>query len=473
MSITDTKLRNRILLVLFVGVLMGALDIAIVGPALPAIQSTFGVDDRSVAWIFTIYVLLNLVSTPLMAKLSDAFGRRSVYIACVSIFAAGSLVVAASPSFGVLLVGRAVQGLGAGGIFPSASAVIGDTFPAEKRGSALGLIGAVFGVAFLIGPIIGGILLAFSWHWLFLINIPIALGVVYASMRILPASQPGGMKRFDWPGMVTLAVLLTSLTYGLNRIDTSNMAASIGSPGVWPYLLVALIAIPLFRYVEGRTADPVLRVGIFKSKQVALAAGFALGAGLGEAAVVFVPRLLKAAFNVSESQASFMLVPVVLAMAAGSPVAGRMLDKMGSRVVVLAGNGLLAAGMLLVSVFATQLALFYVAAVLVGLGLSTLLGAPLRYIMLGEAAASERASTQGALTLFTSVGQLMGGALVGAVAASKGGGVGGYTEAYLVVGVVALVLTLLATGLKSRAEEVATMRRNETAPAHVHGQART
>ena len=460
MVIADNRARNRILLVLFVGVLMGALDIAIVGPALPAIQKSFGAGDRSIAWIFTIYVLANLVSTPLMAKLSDTFGRRSIYMLSVTVFAAGSLVVALSPTFEVALAGRLVQGFGAGGIFPVASAVIGDTFPPEKRGSALGLIGAVFGLAFLIGPIIGGILLIFGWHWLFLVNIPIAAGVLVASMRLLPASRQGKSGPFDWAGMLVLAILLTSFAYGLNQIDTSNFGASVTSPAVWPFLLVAVVAAPLFWYLERRNPNPVLRVEMFKSRQVALAAAFALGAGLGEAAVVFVPKLLKAAFNVSESTASFMLVPVVLAMAVGAPLAGRVLDRSGSRVVIIGGNALVAAGMILVGLFSSGLVLFYVAAILVGLGLSTLLGAPLRYIMLGEASASERASAQGALTLFTSTGQLAGGALVGAVAASQGGGASGYQNAYLVVGAIAVLLTVLGFGLKSRVDEMATAKNN-------------
>src|SRR5512143_526119 len=138
----DDKDRNRLLTVLFIGVLMGALDIAIVGPALKVMREFFGVDDRAGAWIFTIYILFNLVGTPLMAKLSDRFGRRSIYTLDVLIFAAGSLVVSLAPSFAWVLVGRAVQGLGAGGIFPVASAIIGDTFPADKRGAALGIIGA-------------------------------------------------------------------------------------------------------------------------------------------------------------------------------------------------------------------------------------------------------------------------------------------------------------------------------------------
>jgi MFS family permease len=175
-----------------------------------------------------------------------------------------------------------------------------------------------------------------------------------------------------------------------------------------------------------------------------------------------VPALLVAAFGVKESTASFMLVPIVLAMALGSPLSGRLLDRKGSRVVVVAGSASMSAGMLLVSFFAASLAIFYISAALFGLGLSALLGAALRYIMLNEAPAAARASAQAALTIFTSVGQLIGGALVGAVAASRGGGVPGYTASFMLIGVVLLLLTLASLGLKGRAEELATVSRNET-----------
>ncbi|RME45953.1 MAG: MFS transporter, partial [Caldilineae bacterium] len=301
----NKKQRNQILGVLFVGVLMGALDIAIVGPALPAIRRSFAVDDRALAWVFTSYVLFNLIGTMVMAKLSDAFGRRAIYVLDVLIFAVGSLVVALSPAFWVVLVGRAVQGFGAGGIFPVASAVIGDTFPPEKRGSALGLIGAVFGLAFLIGPVVGGVILRFwGWHWLFLINLPIAAMVIAAAWRLLPAAGRAERLPCDWGGMVTLSLLLAALTYGLNRLDTTNIGASLASVGVWPFLLGAVLFFFLFVRMERGAGDPVLRLSLFRSRQVRLAAGLAWGSGLGEAAIVFVPALLVAAFGVTESQAS-------------------------------------------------------------------------------------------------------------------------------------------------------------------------
>jgi MFS family permease len=321
----------------------------------------------------------------------------------------------------------------------------------------------VFGVAFLIGPILGGVLLLLGWQWLFIVNLPLAAAVIFFSLRMLPNTRPAERRRFDWPGMLVLGALLASLAYGLNRIDTSSVGASLRSASVWPFLVAAALLVPIFWLIERRAPDPILRTGLFARRQVALTAALAAGAGLSEAAVVFVPALVVAAFGVSESTASFMLVPIVLAMAVGSPVSGRLLDRAGSRVVVLLGTALITAGMLLVSAFAPGLALFYTSAVLFGLGLSILLGAALRYIMLNEAAAGERASAQAVLTIFTSVGQLVGGALTGAVAASRGGGVAGYSASFLLIGVVMLLLTLASLGLKGRAEELATVRRNEAA----------
>ena len=465
----NDKTRNRILLVLFLGVLMGALDIAIVAPALPSIQKFFNISDRSLTWAFTIYVLFNLIGTPLMAKLSDRYGRRIIYILDVALFAAGSLIVSLSPAdgFGVLLAGRAMQGFGAGGIFPVASAVIGDTFPPEKRGSALGLIGAVFGLAFLIGPILGGIILSFAgWQWLFLINLPIAAVVILMGSSLLPATRPAEQRPFDTAGMATLGLALAALAFGLNQIDTQNFLTSLISLKVAPALLGGLLLLFIFGRVERKATDPVLNLRLFKSRQTVLASVLSAGAGLGEVGMVFIPALGLAAMPaiINKQNASYLLLPVVLAMAIGSPLVGRMLDKFGSKVMVLAGTILLAAGMLMLSSQLTYLlGGFIISSVVIGLGLSSLLGAPMRYIMLNEASEADRTSAQGVITLFTSIGQMTSSAVVGAVAASLGGGVKGYTSAYLVIGIFAAVMVVLALGLKNQQQERASQKQHQPA----------
>jgi EmrB/QacA subfamily drug resistance transporter len=458
----EKKQRNQIMLVLFIGVLMGALDIAIVGPALPAIRADLLVTDRVLPWIFSVYVLFNLIGTPLMAKLSDLYGRRSIYVLDVGLFAIGSLLVAlarGADSFLLVLVGRAVQGFGAGGIFPVASAVIGDTFPPEKRGGALGLIGAVFGLAFLIGPILGGLLLPLGWEWLFLINLPVAVVVIVLSLRTLPSSHPDQSAAFDWAGMGVLSVALAALAFGLNQIDTEHFFASLGSLGVWPFLLAAVIGfVVLMRWVEPKAESPILPLRLFERRQLRVGYMLTAGAGLGEARLVFMPLLAVGALNVKDSQASYLLMPVVLAMAFGSPLAGRLLDRLGSKLVILAGTMIFTIGVFLLSQFASSMGLFILAGALIGLGLAALLGAPIRYITLNEASVSDRSAAQGVVTVFTSVGQLVGSAAVGAVAASQGGAVSGYSLAFAVIGGVGVLLVLAALSLKPRSVETASMK---------------
>jgi len=451
-----TASSRSVLLILFFGVLMAAMDIAIVGPALPAIQKEFSIDSRALAWIFSIYILFNLASTPVMAKLSDRFGRRDIYVLDVTLFAIGSLVIVLSPDFPVLLMGRVIQAIGAGGIFPVAAAVIGDTFPPEKRGGALGLIGAVFGIAFLVGPILAGILLRFSWHWLFLINLPIAAVLIWQGWRLLPSVRPETASAFDFGGVIVLSVLLASLTLGITQIDSASLAASFRSPAVTGLLLFAVILAPLFWRIEKKAADPVLHPELFVSRQLILTSGIAAGCGVSEAATIFLPSLAVAGMGVSESTASFMLLPAVFALMIGAPLAGRLLDRIGSKFIIQAGIALTAAGFILFATATVSLATYVVAGALAGLGMSSLLGAPLRYVVLNEAGAGHRGAAQGLLTVFLSVGQLLGASVVGSVAASFGNGAGAFQSALLAIGVLTLILIPVSIGLKNRTAEAAT-----------------
>ncbi len=460
----EPKQRNRLLAVLFLGVLMAAMDIAIVGPALPAIRDAFGTTDRIVTWVFTTYLLANLIGTPVMAKLSDRLGRRDVYVMDVGIFVIGSVVVATAPSLPVVLLGRGIQGFGSGGIFPVASAVIGDTFPPEKRGSALGMIGAVFGLAFIIGPIFGGILLHYGWQMLFWGPLPFALVLLPLSWKVLPTRGKSAGKP-DIAGTLTLAAFLLSLAWGLNHLDAEHVGGSLRSHDVWPFLLASLFLLPLLLRVEHRADDPIIRPVLFSTRQLKLANILSFGAGVVEGGTVFIPSLLVAAFGVSESRASFMLIPIVLTLAIGSPTFGKMLDKRGSRLVVMSGTALLIAGAGVMSFLPLTLASFYFSGALVGLGLSALLGAPVRYIMINEAPAGDRAAAQALISLQTKIGQMLTGALIGAVATSLGGGVTGYQAAFRVLTVFAGLLFLAALGLKPQQDERATLERNEALAA--------
>jgi MFS family permease len=208
---------------------------------------------------------------------------------------------------------------------------------------------------------------------------------------------------------------------------------------------------------------------MLKSRQSVLASALAAGAGIGEVSMVFIPALAVVALPslVNKHTASYLLLPVVLAMAIGSPMVGRFLDRFGSKIVVTVGTAFMALGAFMLSIWSTTFWLFIAAGIVIGLGLSALLGAPVRYIMLNEASASERASAQGAITLFTSIGQLTSSALVGAIAASAGGGFPGYSTAYLSIGILAVLLVGLTFGLKNHQEELSSS--SSAKPTSVQG----
>ena len=448
--------QNRILILLFVGVFMGSLDISIVGPALPSIQTYFTVNDRMLSWVFTIYILFFMLGTPVMAKLSDIYGRKAIYLLDILLFTIGSLLTITSFSFEMLLFGRAIQGLGAGGIFPVANAFIGDIFPPEKRGGALGILSSVWGWSSVMGPILGGVLLQYGWQWLFIINLPITITVIVLSLKILPGGERNNNVTFDWWGVLVLGLLVTFLAYGINQINTDTFLTSLLSVDVFPYLLLAVALLPILWKIEKKAQDPLIQVDLFKSREVKLVNSIMVGTGLVQAATVFIPAFIIVALAFSSTGASLMLIPVVLTMAVGAPVVGKLLDKFGSRNIMLIGSLIMASGLLMAGIFARDFYLLILAGVLIGVGMSTTIGSPPRYIMLAETPPRERASGQALLNIITSAGQLVGGALVGAFIGSYNGQLMGYQYAYLFIGLVAIVMAILAVGLKSRKEQIET-----------------
>jgi EmrB/QacA subfamily drug resistance transporter len=454
----DMNGNSRILFLLFVGVFMGSLDIGIVGPALPSIQTYFVVNERVLSWVFTTYILFFMIGTPLMAKLSDIYGRKSIYIFDIFLFAVGSLITITSFSFEMLLLGRAVQGIGAGGIFPVANAFIGDIFPPKKRGSALGILSSVWGLSSVLGPVLGGLLLNYSWQLLFIINLPIAAGVLIGSIYILPKSVKNRRILFDWNGIIILGALVVSLAYGLNQIDTNHFLNSITSLAVWPFLVLSILLVPVLWKVEEHASDPLIQVDLFKNREVKLISSISIGTGLIQASTVFVPAFVIVALSFTTTNASLMLMPIVATMAVGAPIIGKLLDTFGSRNIMVTGAITMMIGLFIMGMYSKSFYLFMLAGILIGVGMSTAIGSPPRYIMLIESPPNERASGQALINILTSVGQLMGGALIGAVIGSYADKIGGYEIAYLCIGFVAIAMTILAIGLKNKQEQLKTMK---------------
>ena len=432
--------------VLFIGVFMAALDTAIIGPAIPALRAAFGVDNREVGLVMIVYILFSLPATALLANLSDRYGRRTVYLGSVAVFALGSLMIAVSPRFWMILVGRAIQGIGNGGIIPTASAVIGDVMTGERRGRALGLIGATYGMAFVLGPPMAGLLMvALSWHWIFLANLPIAAVVLYLGARALPVHRSAEvLPPLDVRGIIVVFALLSALVLCITRF-----VDSITGLLLWPWLAAAVVAmIVVLVKVERRAVQPMIPLSLFANRQLATAYLLTTGAGFGMGSVAFLTLVATLAHGVLPEHAGFVLLPLVVCSMAGSMGSGRLLNRLGSRALILIGFALLAAGYGATAVTGYGLAGFLVASMPVGLGVGVVVGGALRSIAIDEAPPELRGAAQGLINICTSIGPLASAATIGAIADFRGGGPAAFGVAYLVVAALMGVMLVIAVWLR-------------------------
>jgi MFS family permease len=257
--------------------------------------------------------------------------------------------------------------------------------------------------------------------------------------------------------VAVLSVLLTALAYGVTALDPRQALLGMFQPGIGGFILVALVLAPVFWRLENRAADPVLQPRLFRSRQMIVAGLLAIGTGMSETSGVFLPALAVTGLGMSPHQASFWMIPTVIALTIGSPLAGRLLDRIGSKIIVQAGLLLTSIGFFLFAWLGTDIVWFVVGQLLCGLGLAALLGAPLRYVVLNEARPEERGAAQGLLVVVLSIGQLSGAALVGAIASGAAADrPEGFQQGFLVIGVIMALTVVIAFGLKNRAAERAT-----------------
>lgn len=456
----NRKTRNLILILFLIGVFMGSLDTGIIGPVLPSIEQSFNLTSRESSWIFTLFVIFFMIGSPVMAKFSDFYGRKKIFIMDVILFGIGSFLIAFSGNIAAIFLGRIIQGFGCGGIFPVGGAFIGDAFPLDERGKALGILGSVFGISAIGGPLVGAALIPFGWNWCFTINIPISIFLIIFAYYILPDLEKDRKLKIDYLGIVILSLLAIFLSYGLNQIDSSNFLESLLSINVLPFLIIFIILIPIFFKIEKRAEESIVAIHMLKNSEIRVACIETLCYGIIYSSVIFIPSLVILSMGLNDQLASLMLIPILGANAVAAPILGKILDSTGSRKIMAAGTIIMTIGLIAITVYPENLIFFIIAGCLVGIGMVTIIGAPLRYIVLSEAKPTERGAGQAIVNMLSSAGQLIGGALIGGIIASFSG-IWGYKVSLLLASVFAFIAFLFTLKLKSRDEQIETMKMNQ------------
>ena len=456
----DAKTRNLILALILIGVFMGSLDTGIFGPVLPSIEQSFNLTSRESSWIFTLFVIAFMIGSPVMAKFSDFYGRKKIFILDVVLFGIGSCLIAFSFNIESIFLGRIVQGFGCGGIFPVAGAFVGDAFPLNERGKALGILGSVFGISAIGGPLVGAALIPFGWNWCFTINIPISIFLIAFAFYILPDAENERNLKIDYLGIVVLSLLAIFLSYGLNQIDSSNFINSLISVNVAPFLVIFIVLIPIFLRVEKKAQESIVPIHMLKNREIRIACIETLCYGIIYSSAIFIPSLVILSMGLNDQLASLMLIPILGANAVAAPILGKFLDSTGSRKLMMIGTLILTIGLIAIAIYPNNLIFFIIAGCMIGVGMVTIIGAPLRYIVLSEAKPQERGAGQAIVNMLSSAGQLIGGALIGGVIASFSG-ILGYKVSLILAAIVGFIAFLFTFKLKSRDEQFETMKANQ------------
>lgn len=403
--------------------LLAAIDQTIVGTAEPRIIASLAGFDRY-PWVATLYLLSSTVSVPIFASLSDRFGRKPFMMSGVILFvlssalcgAAGNITFLSFDGMGQLIVFRGFQGIGAGIITGVLFTIVGDIFSPQERGKYQGLFAAVFGLASIFGPTLGGWLTdQFSWRACFYVNLPVGIVALLALHFEFPNMKPRPSdKQIDWTGFATLIATVVPLLLALTWVPQHGW----GSTWVWPLLVLSAVMLVAFLFNESRAKEPVIALSLFRNSIIALCSlcSFLLGAGMF-GAVIYLPLFMQGVLGTSATQSGNLLTPLLMGAVAGAIIGGQTVSRTGEyKALGITGSILLAIGMTLFARMTGETVHSYVVGAMIVTGLGMGLLQPVYTIAVQNVAPRERMGTATSSTIFfRQIGSTVGVAAFGSV----------------------------------------------------------
>jgi EmrB/QacA subfamily drug resistance transporter len=456
---------------LMLALLLASLDQTIVATALPTIVDDLGGLEH-ISWVTTAYLLASTTATPLYGKLGDLYGRKRLFQFAIVLFLAGSVLCGVAQSMLQLILFRAVQGLGGGGLIVLAMAIVGDVVSPRERGRYQGLFGAVFGVSSVAGPLLGGFFVEhLTWRWIFYVNVPLGLLALAVVAAALPSAGTRGQHAIDWLGTALMAAGVSCVILFLSLGGTTQ---PWGGPASIALVAGGVVLLALFALVERRAAEPILPLRLFANRvfAVASAIGFIVGFGMF-GAITFLPLFLQIVNGATPTESGLEMLPLMAGVLATSIASGQIITRTGRyKVFPIAGTAITAAGFALLARLdpGTPVALRSLYMLVLGLGL----GMVMQVLVLAVQNAVEYrdlgVATSGA-TFFRSIGGSFGVAVFGTIfsnrlestLASAPSRADAYAQALQTVFLVALPIALVAFALTWLLREQPLRRTVETA----------
>ena len=422
---------KTIFAIYLLGLLLGGLYVGMVAPVRLVIQSQFGLDDATGIWMVNIYTLFYAACIPVVGKLADLRGRKSVFLGCLAVFALGSLVCGLSQivgGFALLLAGRLVQAVGACGVIPVANAEIGSTFPQEKKGMALGIAAAVAGIANVLGAAAGSLIMGLvgNEHWsaLFYFALPACMALIVAGARVLPNRTADNQGTLDIPGSVLMVVTVLLLLLALQDVDANRLFASVCSPAVLVPLAGFAVALCAFVLVERRAKSPVFHLEYLGNRAIVVTMVVSFFVGCVTITMTLIPEVAEFIMSAPVGSGGLYILPVGVMCMFGPPLGGKLIDKFGPKPVLMSGLAIAALGFLMlafVSLNGANAVLLIAGLAVMGLGMGFAMGAPTNYMILQNTSPAESGSAIATIALVRQIGTTVAPAiLLGFVTASPG-----------------------------------------------------
>jgi EmrB/QacA subfamily drug resistance transporter len=404
----SNRAKFEILGAVLLGLFLSALDQTIVGPILPRIVSELHGSDYY-TWVVTAYLLTSTVTVPIYGKLSDLFGRKPMLMTGIGLFLVGSALSGLSQTMWQLVLFRSIQGLGAGALFPISLAVIGDLFTPRERGKYQGLFGAVFGIAFLVGPGLGGTITDnFSWHWVFYVNLPIGLIALGVIAWLLPTvRRPDAARNIDYAGVLTFAAGVVPILIGLTNAEYGDW----GAIDVWGLIVLGFAFLALFVWVESRAKEPMIPLHLFRIRSFSISMVAVFTAMFGFfGAVVFLPLWYQVVQGASATASGYKLLPFLGGLILSSIVSGQIVSRTGRyKWLLVAALAIAAIGVLLMTNLRadTPDAMLWTWMFMAGVGIGPSM-AVFTIIVQNAVSFSELGAATSDLTLFRQIGGTVG-----------------------------------------------------------------